>query len=87
VTRRVSSRSALDARKRARIHARRSRVGGARVATWRDVLKGGHRMKKKSEKSKSKAKVLLARETVLVLATGGMSDTIAGTGNPTSSVG
>ena len=45
-------------------------------------------MKKKIEKSKSKKKVLLASETVLVLATGGAgNDTIAGTGNPTSSVG
>ncbi len=44
-------------------------------------------MKKKIEKPKAKKKVLLATETVLVLATGGVSDTIAGTGNPTSSVG
>ena len=43
-------------------------------------------MKKKIEKPK-KSKMPLATETVLVLAVGGKSDTIAGTGNPTSSVG
>ena len=42
-------------------------------------------MKKKIEKPKKK--MPLATETVLVLAVGGKSDTIAGTGNPTSSVG